>query len=84
MALLEERERSLLLGLVVGFGCAVLGRQLLTPVKRLARPTAKAALRSGWTAVEWGRETAARLSEEMQDLAAEVHAERLQDSSEGK
>jgi hypothetical protein len=31
------------------------GRQLLTPVRRLARPVAKAALKSGLSAAEWGR-----------------------------
>lgn len=77
MAFLNERERSLLLGIAVGAACVIFGRRLLTPVKRLARPTAKAALRSGWTALEQGRETVARLGEELEDIAAEVAAERL-------
>lgn len=81
---LGDRERGLLLGLVVGAACVVLGRQLLAPVQRLARPTAKAALKSGLSAAEWGRERVARLSEELEDLAAEVQAERLRPSAEGK
>jgi hypothetical protein len=81
--LLDERDRSLLVGLAVGVACVLLGRRLLTPVRRLARPTAKAALRSSWSAFEWGRETAARLNEELQDLTAEVEAERQRDLSEG-
>jgi hypothetical protein len=76
VAFLNERDRSLLLGMAVGAACVIFGRRLLTPVKRLARPTAKAALRSGWTALEHGRETVTRLGEQLEDLAAEVAAER--------
>jgi hypothetical protein len=79
-----DRERGLLIGLAVGAVCVIVGRQLLTPVKCLARPTAKAALKSGLVAAEWGRERVARLSEEIEDLAAEVHAERAQASTEVK
>jgi hypothetical protein len=64
--------------MAVGAACVIFGRRLLTPVKHLARPTAKAALKSGWSAAEWGRETVARLGEHLEDLAAEVEAERLQ------
>jgi hypothetical protein len=64
--------------MAVGAACVVFGRRLLTPVKRLARPTAKAALKSGVTAVERSREMVAWLSEEIEDLAAEVEAERVQ------
>lgn len=79
---LGDRDRGLLIGLAVGAAFVLLGRELLTPVRRLARPAAKAALRSSFSAAEWGRERAARLSEELEDLAAEVQAERQQKSPE--
>jgi hypothetical protein len=84
VALLGDRERSLLLGIAVGAACVIFGRRLLTPVRRLARPTAKAALKSGLTAVERSREMVARLSEELEDLAAEVEAERVQAPNQRK
>jgi hypothetical protein len=78
MAILGDRERHLLLGMAVGAACVIFGRRLMAPVRRLARPTAKAALKSGLTAVERSREVVARLGEELEDLAAEVEAERVQ------
>lgn len=79
---LRDRDRGLLIGLAAGAAFAIFGRELLTPVRRIARPAARVALRSGLSAADWGRERMARLSEELEDLAAEVHAERQQKSPE--
>ena len=76
MALIGDKERHLLLGIAVGAGAAWLARDLLTPLTRLARPVTKAGIRAGLDVAERGRETLARLGEHLDDLAAEVKAER--------
>jgi hypothetical protein len=76
MALLENNGRWVLIGLVLGAGAATFGRELFGPLRELARPAAKAALRSGMAAVERGRIAAARAVEQFEDLAAEIDDER--------
>ncbi len=76
MALPDGQGRFLLVGVALGIGAATIGRDLFVPLRRLARPMAKAALRSGFSAVERGRLFAARAAEQLEDLAAEVEAER--------
>lgn len=76
MAPVENNGRWLLIGLVLGVGAATVGRELFGPMRELARPAAKAALRSGMAAVERGRMAAARAVEQFEDLAAEIDEER--------
>jgi hypothetical protein len=74
--LLDDRQRTLMLGFIVGAGTVLFGRELFMPMRRLARPAAKVAVRSGLDAMERGRETVALMSEHVADLLAEVQAER--------
>jgi Protein of unknown function (DUF5132) len=76
MAALDNNGRWLLIGAVLGVGVATFGRELLGPLRDLARPAAKAALWSGMAAVERGRIAAARAVEQFEDLAAEIDEER--------
>jgi hypothetical protein len=76
MALQDSNSRWLLIGVALGIGAVTVGRELLGPVRELARPAAKAALRSGMAAVDRGRVTAARAVEQFEDLVAEIDAER--------
>jgi hypothetical protein len=76
MALLNNNSRWLLIGVALGAGAATIGRELLGPMRELARPAAKAALKSGMAAVEHGRIAAARAVEQFEDLAAEIDEER--------
>jgi hypothetical protein len=70
----------LLLGIAVGAAAAIVGREFFTPIRRLGRPLAKSALKSGLAALERGREGAALMGEHLSDLVAEVAAEREQSS----
>jgi Protein of unknown function (DUF5132) len=76
VALMDEKGRILLIGIVVGAAGAMLGREFFAPVRRLGRPLAKTALMSGLLAVERGREAIALMVEHGADLMAEVAAER--------
>jgi hypothetical protein len=71
----------LLLGIAVGAAAAVIGREFFAPIRRLGRPLAKAAVKSGMTALERGHEGVALMSEHLSDLVAEVAAERQQSSA---
>jgi Protein of unknown function (DUF5132) len=73
---MDGTGRTLLLGIVAGATGAILGRELAAPLRRLGRPLAKAALTSGMSAVERGRESIALMNEHVADLLAEVAAER--------
>jgi hypothetical protein len=76
MAVLDNNGRWLLIGVALGVGAASVGRELLGPMRELARPAAKAALWSGMAAIERGRVAAARAVEQFEDLAAEIDEER--------
>jgi hypothetical protein len=78
VAIVDEKGRMLLLGIAVGAAAAIVGRELFAPIRRLGRPLAKAAVRSGMTALERGHERVALMSEHLSDLVAEVAAERQQ------
>jgi Protein of unknown function (DUF5132) len=82
MSVADGQGRLLLLGIALGIGAATIGRDFFVPLRHLARPMAKAALRSGFNAVEQGRLLAARAAEQLEDLAAEVEAERHVTTSE--
>jgi hypothetical protein len=80
VALLDDKERMLLLGIAVGGAAVIIGREFLAPLRRVGRPLAKAAVLAGMTAFEAGQESAARLTEHVADLVAEVAVERQQTS----
>jgi hypothetical protein len=81
VALLDDKGRTLLLGLVVGAVVATVGREFFTPLRRLGRPLAKGAVKSGMAALEHGREQMALMSEHVADLVAEAVAERAQSAA---
>jgi hypothetical protein len=76
VALLDDKGRMLLLGIAVGGAAVIIGREFFAPLRRVGRPLAKAAVLAGMTALEAGQESAARLTEHVADLVAEVAAER--------
>jgi hypothetical protein len=78
VALLDEKGRTLLLGIAVGAAAVIVGREFFTPLRRLGRPLAKEAVKSGIAVLEHGRERVALMSEHVADLVAEATAERTQ------
>jgi hypothetical protein len=75
---MDDKGRMLLLGLAVGAAAATIGREFFTPIRRLGRPFAKTAIKSGLAAVAYGREGVALVGEHVSDLVAEIEAERGQ------
>lgn len=78
MAVLDEKGRTLLLGIAVGAAAVIVGREFFAPLRRIGRPLAKEAVKSGMAALEHGRERVALVSEHLSDLVAEAAAERRQ------
>jgi hypothetical protein len=76
VAIINGNGRVLLLGIVVGAVAATVGREFFEPVRRLGRPLAKTAVKSGLVALERGQTGVALLAEHLSDLMAEVEAER--------
>jgi len=66
---------NLLTGLAIGIGLFVVAPALLPALARIARPTAKAALKAGLMAYDRGREALAELGETAGDVMAEARAE---------
>jgi hypothetical protein len=81
MALFDEKGRFLMLGIVVGAAAAMVGRELFMPIRRLGRPLAKEAVKSGLDAIEHGRERVGLITEHVADLLAEAAAERQQSAA---
>lgn len=73
MALLDNRDMAK--GIAIGIGVALLAPVLLPAVAGIARPLARAAMKSGIIAYEKGREAAAELREVVEDLMAEAQSE---------
>lgn len=80
MALLDSDERKILLGVGIGIAGLSLMRQILPAFGGLGRPLAKAAIKSGIGFYEKGRETLARMTEVVEDLAAEARHEMDQEA----
>jgi hypothetical protein len=78
VALIGENGRVLLFGIAVGVATAIVGREFFAPIRRLGRPLAKEAVKTGMAAFEHGREQMALMSEHLSDLVAEAAAERKQ------
>jgi hypothetical protein len=62
-------------GLAIGVGLAILGPVVAPALGRMARPAARAAVKSGMILYERGLEVAAEMGEVMEDLIAEARAE---------
>jgi hypothetical protein len=84
MAVMDDKGRTLLLGIAVGAAVASIGREFFAPLRGLGRPLAKTAVKSGLAAIERGREGVALMSEHLSDLMAEVAAERGQSPARGE
>jgi hypothetical protein len=76
MGLLDDGLKgSVLTGLAVGIGAVVLAPAVLPALAGVAKPLMKAAVKSGIILFEKGKETAAELSEVVEDIVAEAKAE---------
>lgn len=72
---MDERTRNLWIGLGGGVVAAALFPIVAPVVKELARPVTKALLRGSLLGFDYARTSAARLSESLEDLVAEVSSE---------
>lgn len=75
MALLDDDQRKILIGVGIGVVTASLLRGIAPAFRGVGRPLARAGIKSGITLMEKGREKFAHLSEVFEDLVAEVKAE---------
>jgi hypothetical protein len=76
MGLLDDGLKgSVVTGLAVGIGAIVLAPAVLPALAGVAKPLLKAAVKSGIILFEKGKETAAELSEVVEDIVAEARAE---------
>jgi hypothetical protein len=75
MAILEDEQRNILVGIAVGLGVAALIKEVAPAFKGAGRPLAKAAIKSGIIALDKSREAAAHVRETYEDLVAEVRSE---------
>lgn len=66
---------NVMMGLAIGIGATVLGPAVLPALAGVAKPLLKAAIKSGLLLYEKGKETAAELSEVVEDVVAEAKAE---------
>jgi len=72
------------LGVAIGIGATVLATAVipvLPVLAKAARPTARAAIKSGILLAERGREFMAEASEEIEDILAEARAELKRENS---
>lgn len=71
------------LGIALGIGATVLAGAvipILPALAKTARPTARAAIKSGILLAERGREIIAEVSEELEDILAEARADLLREN----
>ncbi len=79
MGLLDDGLKgSVVTGLAVGIGAIVLAPAVLPALAGVAKPLLKAAVKSGIVLFEKGKETAAELSEVVEDIVAEARAEMVE------
>ncbi len=76
MAILNDEQWSLIKGIGIGVGVALVGRKLVPPLRDAGRPLAKAGLKGGLELYEQGREAVARAGETLEDLLVEIEVER--------
>jgi hypothetical protein len=75
-------DRKLLIGIGIGMAAGVLGRAFYPALKEVGRPLAKATIKSGLTAVDKAQESIAHFGELVEDMVAEVRAERAQETAQ--
>jgi hypothetical protein len=75
MALIEDEQRTLIIGVVAGIAAAGLVKYLGPAFSGTGRPLLKGLIKTGLTTFETGRETFAQASEVIEDLFVEARAE---------
>jgi hypothetical protein len=76
MAIIDDfLKRNVVVGLAIGVGALLLAPVVLPVVARLAKPVAKAAIKTGLIMYRKGCETVAELGEMTEDIVAEAQAE---------
>jgi hypothetical protein len=75
MAIQDILKSNAAVGIAVGVGAVLLAPVVLPALAAVARPFAKAVIKSGLIFYEKGRETFAELNETFEDLVAEARAE---------
>jgi hypothetical protein len=66
---------NIVTGLAIGIGATILAPLVVPAVGGLLRPAAKAMIKGGIVAYDWGRQAMAEVSEAASDMAAEARAE---------
>ena len=75
MALFNNNERKILLGIGIGVASATLVRGVGSAFRGLGRPALKATVKAGILLFDKGRENLALFKETIEDLSAEARAE---------
>ncbi len=76
MGLLDDGLKgSVLTGLAIGIGAAIVAPTVLPALVGVAKPFIKAVIKSGIIIYEKGKENAAELSEVFEDIVAEAKSE---------
>jgi len=75
MAIFDDEQQNILIGIAIGVGAAALIKGVGSAFKGAGRPLAKATIKSGIILFDKGREAAARARETFEDLVAEVRSE---------
>ena len=76
MALFDEKNRNVMIAVMAGFVAAGIAKKVAPAFAGIGRPLAKAMIKSGLAIYETGREKLAQFGEVVEDLVAEVKAER--------
>jgi hypothetical protein len=75
MALIEDEQRTLIIGVVAGIAATGLVKYLAPAFSGTGRPLLKGLIKTGLTTFETSREKFAQASEVIEDLVAEARAE---------
>lgn len=73
---LTEKQQGFLTGILAGAGAALALWALRKPLREVAAPVTKAGVRAALDARDWTEERLARAGESLDDIVAEVRAER--------
>ncbi len=84
MGLVDDLRKNAASGLLIGIGAAVLAPVVLPILASIARPLAKATIKSGLMLYEKGKETLAEAGEMVEDLVAEARAEMEEEQAAGQ
>lgn len=83
MALFDNNERKILLGIGIGVATASLARGVGSAFRGLGRPVLKAGVKTGILLFDKGREQLALFKETIEDLSAEARAEIEEERNQG-